>query len=199
MATQLLTSQDERNKFVEELFATLEVAMNGVIYDGEELSLNKGICFTASKVACKILRRLGYSCEVQRVKYIIGNEGGIKKFNQFLKDGKKPNYVGKEHILGLGFDEDDKTGEAGNHYVVYFDKEDLILDLTIGQASRPEKDIVMKPYFSDAKNKPKEIIGCKFQKPDKEYELSTSFYLGREGYEKIIQDTYKRLKGRWKK
>ena len=191
--------QEQRNELLKDLYDFLDVKMKNVIYDGEQLSLDSGVCFTASKVASKILRKLGFDCEVQRMKLVIGNEGGIKKFNQFLKDGKEPKYVGKEHIIGLGYDGWDGDAEGGSHYVVYFKNENLIMDLTIGQATRPEKDILMKPYFTTPEDRPEEIVGYKFEKPNKKYELSTSFYSAREYYEKVINEGYRELKKRWKR
>lgn len=193
----LLINERRRNIFVKELYELLDARMKNVIYDGEQLSLGKGICFTVSKIAVKILRKLGYDCYVQRISYIIGNEGGKKKFMQFLKDGKIPKYENKEWVIGMGYS-DEKVNE--NHYVVYFKSENLILDLTIKQATREDKGIIFKPFFTSLDKLPKEIISYKFNKPNKEYELSTSFYLSksRKYYDLIIKEIYKNLK-RWKK
>ena len=191
LKVNIKTNQENRDDFVKELYDFLDRKMKNIIYDGEQLNLDGGVCFTASKIATKILKRLGYNCEVQRVKFIIGNESGKKKFEQFLIDNKPPKYIGKEHVLGLGL--------HGSHYIIYFKEESLIMDLTIGQASRPEKDMIMKAYFRELDNLPKEIIACKFMKPDRVYELSCSFYLAREYFDKVIKEGYKDLKKGWKK
>ena len=61
---------------------------------GKTLGLG-GTCFTISKLACKILRRLGYNCFEQRTFVIVGDKIGSEIFLKQAKEGK----FDKEEII----------------------------------------------------------------------------------------------------
>ena len=133
-----------------------------IIYNGEQLNTNRAICFTVSKVATRILVKLGYNCKVQRVTVLVGNEKGRKIFAEQNKRGifdKEELIKCGGWIIGLGV-------PPYFHYVVYFPKEDEVMDLTLGQASRPQYGLNCEAYWAKKENIPDAIISVEFIEVD---------------------------------
>lgn len=142
--------------YLDEEFSQLEVG-------GNTISIQKGICYTASKVGSKILNGLGYKCDIQRVTVIVGNEIGRRIFTEQKNRGA---YYKDEMIksggwtIGLGYPPD-------SHYIIYIEGERIeggekgkgeILDLTYGQANRPQYNIIAGAYWESEDNLPNTII-----------------------------------------
>jgi hypothetical protein len=140
---------------------------------GNVLSTKRSICYTASKVGSKILNGLGYKCCAQRVTVIIGNEIGRSIF----KDQKNGYIYSEDEVIksggwtiGLGFPPD-------SHYVIYIegDKGEEILDLTYGQATRPQYNIIADAYWERVDNLPNTIIEMHIHK-DAKLELDPIYH-----------------------
>jgi hypothetical protein len=140
-----------------EKFLTQRLSM--VEIEGDKLKLNQGICFTISKIGCKIMRRLGYNCVVQRVWVLVGDKIGRRMFleqektNAFDKD-KIVNAGGWTISMGLPRDKEDYDF----HYVIYFPDKKEVMDLTFSQANRTEHNVVAKNYWTKLEDLPESII-----------------------------------------
>lgn len=136
----------------------IDKEFSNIVHNGERLDTNRAICFTASKVACRILIKLGYTCKVQRVTVLVGNEKGRKIFAEQKKKGVYDKNEVIEHdgwIIGIGVPPD-------FHYVIYFPKEDEIMDITFAQASRSQYDLNCEAYWEKKDNLPENIISVDF-------------------------------------
>ena len=152
-----------KNKIDRELFKELkgyiEYSLNRIIVGNERLSINKGTCYTTSKIACKILQGLNYKCRVQKVEVIVGDEIGRKVF----AEQEKTNSFDKDIIIksggwciGLGMNSDPDKNYF--HYVVYFYDDDEIMDLTFNQATREKYNLICEPYWEHIDNLPETIM-----------------------------------------
>jgi len=168
--------------------------LSNLTLKGEPLSINQSYCFSVSKLACKILRRLGYNCNVQRVMTILGNKKGKEVLLKQAECGK----FDKQEVMdsggwaiGIGTLEKGQT-----HYVIYFPDTKEIMDLTFGQASRPDKDIVCKPFWAGEDKLPKVIFTIVPHKRDSDWELQCLYYNKdlKEYFDLMIMDGYRTLK-----
>lgn len=128
-----------------------------------DLDINGGSCYTVSKMACKILNKNGYRCHVKRVTYMLGDKIGKEMFMEQAEQGHfdyKPIVEAGGWTIGLGLPEDKRRdGQEGMHWVVYFYEDNEILDLTFGQAHRPDKNIHAQHFWEDTDNLPDSIFG----------------------------------------
>jgi len=151
--------------YLDEEFGYIEVG-------GKNLSIHKGICYTASKVGSKILNGLGYKCDIQRVTVIVGNDIGRRIF---LEQKKIGIYDQDEMIksggwtIGLGV-------PPNSHYIIYIEGErregeekgkEEILDLTYRQVNRPQYNIITDAYWESEDNLPNTIIEMHLHKNPK--------------------------------
>lgn len=160
--------EDRKAMLLKELSEFLDLRLRMIYKGGEQMNLNEGVCDTTSIVASKILRRLGFDCHPQRVCFIIANEIGWKIHKQQRKQGKfnKEDLIEKGGwIIGLGFPE---KKASDFHTVIYFPYSAEIMDLTIGQASRPQHGIELEPFWVRADKLPKAIKDWGFIKDPKE-------------------------------
>jgi len=155
---------------------------------------DSGTCFVMSKVAVKILRRLGYNCVEQRVFVILGNEKGKVVYLEQEKTGQfNIDEIIKDGgwTIGLG-----GKDEESNHYIVIFPNEKEIMDITFGQAKRTEKNIPASAYWSNQDNLPETIMRIIFIQKNKEWELKRDWYIPKFKpiFKKVIEEGYKKLK-----
>lgn len=118
------------------------------------LSTQVGACYTVSKVAVEILKRIGYNCRVQRVTVIVGNKKGRELFVEHNKRGifDKDEIIRNEGwIIGIGV-------SPQFHYLIYFPDDDEVMDLTYGQANRPQYDLIAEHYWAKLDSLPETII-----------------------------------------
>lgn len=178
--------------YLDEEFSHIEVG-------GNNLSIQKGICYTASKVGSKILKGLGYECSIQRVTVIVGNDIGRRIF---LEQKKRCVYDKDEMIksggwtIGLGVPPD-------SHYIIYIEGEIMkggekgkgeILDLTYGQANRPQYNIVADAYWESEDNLPDTIIEMNIYKnPKLELDPIYHYHEFRKVFRNIIRKGIKIL------
>lgn len=112
-------------------------------------------CFSYSRCAQAILKALGYrDATVIRVCIMCGNEIGRRIFLEQAKTGK--------------FDRDELVKAGGwnigigvppdFHYVVYFTETAEILDLTYGNANRPEYNLEAKAFWGSPSQYPESIV-----------------------------------------
>ena len=159
---------DTKKLLLNRLKSYLEEEFSHIEIEGKKLSIQKGICYTASKVGSKILKGLGYKCDIQRVTVIVGNDIGRRIFLEQKKIGV---YSQDEMIksggwtIGLGVPPD-------SHYIIYIEGEKRetgekgkeekgkgeILDLTFGQANRPQYNLSAEAYWESEDNLPDTII-----------------------------------------
>lgn len=123
--------------------------------DGQELSTNKGVCYTVSQLGARILQGLGYQCDVRRVVVLTGNETGKRIFKQQMETGK----FDRQEMIDAGGWTQGIGVPPGMHYIIYFPKEDEVMDLTFGQADRPEWNLHAEAYWKNYKDLPETIIG----------------------------------------
>lgn len=139
------------------------------IYLGkQQWNLNIGNCYTTSKLASEILNGVGYECEPRRVSMIIGNDIGKQIFIEQAKKKKFDKHEIMErggYVIGLGIPQPNSPEDS--HWVVWCPRKKAIMDLTIGQASRPQHGINLRPFFGTKENFPKEIIEMYFIQSEK--------------------------------
>lgn len=140
----------------------IDKELENIEINGKIIDTNVGICFTVSKVASRILNKLGYKCNVKRVSILIGNKKGREIFHQQMQDNKfDKDEIIKDNgwIIGMGYTDADIDTF---HYVVYFPDEKEIMDLTFGQADRPQRDLKCDAYWRNIDDLPETIIMIKF-------------------------------------
>jgi len=185
----------EHDSLLKELEGYLNEKLSPVIVDDKQVSLDAGCCFTVSKIATGVLRRLGYECHVQRVELVVDNE--IAREAVERHDVKDVNwqavYQRGGYTVGMGME-----GRGHYHYVVFFPKRDEVMDLTFRQASRPQRNIVCEPYWQGVDNLPKRITYMKFVGNDNEWERQTLYYdeAFKQYGKEVIAEGFRRLK--WK-
>lgn len=132
----------------------IDIEFKQILIDGKQISIDVGACYTVSKVAVGILKHLGYNCRVQRVEVISGNKKGRELFSKQSKSGRydKSEIIAEGGwIIGLGV-------SPQFHYIIVFPDEKEIMDLTFGQANRPQYELIAEPYWSDEKSLPETVI-----------------------------------------
>jgi hypothetical protein len=165
---------------------------------------DSGTCFVMSKIAVKILRKLGYDCREERVIVLLGNEKGKKVFLEQEKKGKfSIGEITKDGgwTIGLGMPTSKEDFSNANHYVVYFPKEKEIMDITFGQARREEKDILASAYWCNENELPEIIFHIIRGVPrDNKWELDRDIYFPKFKplFKDVVEYGYKKLK-RFKK
>lgn len=154
--------KEEKGELLDQLYNHIADAIKKIEIGGKKLDIDCGLCYTTSWVASKILKKMGYNCRPQKVTFLIGDSIA----QSMLKDNPD---VDKEEVIkaggwaiGLGVMRTDKDLE-NNHWVVWFPKEEEIMDLTIGQANRPEKNINLKYFWEKAQEIPEPIFRANFQ------------------------------------
>lgn len=175
--------------YLDEEFSQIEI-------EGNTLSTKNGICYTASKVGSKILNGLGYKCYIQRVTVFVGNDIGRRIF----MEQKKGRICSEDEMIksggwtiGLGFPPD-------SHYIIYIEGErgekgkGEILDLTYGQANRPQHNIIADAYWESEDNLPDTIIEMHIHKNAK-LELDPIYHYPefRRVFRKIVRKGTKML------
>lgn len=132
--------------------------LQNIKVDGQILSKNSGVCYTTSKIAERILRLLGYKCEIRRVSVISGDGIGKEIFKrqvQALRFDKQEIINTGGWLLGMGV-------PPMFHYVVWFPDEKEIMDLTYGQAARPEYNLKAEAYWKPIDDLPDSIVFMNF-------------------------------------
>lgn len=163
---------------------------------------DSGTCFVMSKIAVKILRRLGYDCKEERVIVLLGNEKGKKVFLEQQEKGKFDiTEILKDNgwTIGLGLPRSHQ--DNATHYIIAFPKEKEIMDITFGQARREDKDILASAYWCNEKELPEVIITMLRDVPrDKKWELDRDIYFPKFKplFKSVVEYGYKKLK-RFKK
>lgn len=159
--------------------------------NGNVLSKNSGACYTASKIAERILMLLGYKCEVRRVVVIAGDRRGkeiFKRQTETQKFDKQEVIDAGCWLLGLGV-------PPMFHYVVWFPDEKEILDLTYGQADRPKYGLNAKAYWEYIDNIPESIVSIDFvDKPPINFDPIYHYPLCQRMFNYIEEEGYKKLK-----
>jgi hypothetical protein len=154
---------EERKLLLNRLKSYLDEEFSQIEVGGHTLNTKKGICYTASKVGSKILNGLGYKCNIHRVTVIVGNDIGRRIFVEQQKSGVYSSDELIKHggwTIGLGVPPD-------SHYIIYIEGETKqdgekrkgeILDITYGQANRPQYNIIADAYWESEDNMPNTII-----------------------------------------
>lgn len=163
---------------------------------------DSGTCFVMSKIAVKILRRLGYDCREERVIVILGNETGRKVFLEQDKIGKfNIGEIIKDGGWTIGLGMPTSIDDVANHYVIFFPREKEIMDITFGQARREDKKILASAYWCNENELPEIIIKLLRDVPrDKKWELDRDIYFPKFKplFKDVVEYGYKKLK-RFKK
>lgn len=191
---------EKRKLLLNSLKSYLDEEFSHIDVGGETLSTKKGICYTASKVGSKILNGLGYKCDIQRVTALVGNDIGKRIFTEqkkrdIYKQGEMIKYGG--WTIGLGVPPD-------SHYIIYIEGEEAgetgekgkgeILDLTYGQANRPQHNLITDAYWESEDNLPDTIIEMHIYDNAK-FELDPIYHYPeyRRTFKKIIRSGIKIL------
>ena len=98
-------------------------------------------CIAATRVACGVLNKLGFDARPQPAQLTVYTK---KLWKRVENQTFGAPFLPGEWSVGVGFGEDPRStkGYAG-HLVALCDF--LLIDLSIGQASRPAKGIVLPP------------------------------------------------------
>ncbi len=195
---------ENRKLLLDRLKSFLDEEFSHINIRGEPLSTKKSICYTASMVGSKILNGLGYKCDIQRVTVLVGNEIGRKIFTEQKKRGlyEKDEMINANGwTIGLGVPPD-------SHYIIYIEGDrdngpnngsnikgkGEILDLTFGQANRPQHNIIADAYWESEDNLPETIIELHIYENPK-FELDPVYYYPeyRRSFKKIIKSGIKIL------
>lgn len=183
---------------IKELSQFLDKVLKHTIIDGEQMSINKGVCFTTSMLGCKLLRRLGYDCTVERCSTMVVNpQGRINLDKQFKTEEFDKEITTEKGGWAIGIGEDGEEGN-GHHYVIIVKSKegDEVIDLTIGQSNREKYGIKTEPFWRRLNDLPETIYRI-FPKPrDKEWELTCIYYSDamKKVKDEILQKGYKLLK-----
>lgn len=162
----------------------------------EKRPTDMGICFTASKLAVKILRRLGYDCKEQRVFVIGGNKRGKEIFLEQTKTGKFDiDEITKDGGWTIGVGSPDKSSDSC-HYIIFFTKDNEIMDITWGQAKREKRYIFASAYWCKENELPETILQIMPVKSNINWELGRDWYYPqfKTNFKRIIEEGYKQLK-----
>lgn len=143
------------------LRAYIDTEGSRIRINSQPLSTNIGACYTVSKIAAEILRGLGYNTHVRRVAVIVGDKIGKEILLRQLKSGQFDlNEIIQKggYTIGLGIPPE------MFHFVVYIwnGEEKEIMDLTYGQADRPQHGIRAEAYWEKIDSLPETIISLDF-------------------------------------
>jgi len=184
----------KKDELLETLYDFIRDRFSRITTQGVRWNMDVGTCYTVSKIGAKILKRCGYNAYPVKVMLTCANEQGRKNLE---KQKKKGVYNPEETIkkggwaVGIGHEH---NGKKGSHWQIYFEDEDMVMDLTYEQASRPQYDLICKPFFEKADELPENIVEIIRVKP----EIEGYLYLNEEpikSYLKtVIKDGVKLLK-----
>lgn len=188
-----------RRTLLRDLESYLQEKLSHVVVGATQVTLEAGACYTISRLASEILCKLGYNCNPQRIEATLANWRARKIMEEQKRQGSSDIdevYNRGGHILGIGY-----RSRGDYHYVVYFPDSKDIMDLTFGQVSRPQKDILCEAYWENAENLPKEIIWLKILKNDDEWEKKTLYFhpVFQHYTQNIIQEGYELLKSKFQR
>jgi hypothetical protein len=144
----------------------IDSELNQITFEGMQgkLGINTSACFTISTIGAQILCGLGYNARIQRVMVIAGDKIGKELFKEQDKTGRfnKEEVIGKGGwLIGIGV-----VGPgipAGQfHYIIHFPEENEILDLTYGQADRPQHNLRAEAYWEKMDSLPESVVFMAF-------------------------------------
>ncbi len=145
-------------KISERYYARKDVVQKTIMEDIAPFLIDKyGIqaCLSCSLITANALTHYGIPAEPRICRVTFANEEWVKWVNEhgldewvnILNKGEAPDEL---WTIGIGYEGSKETapdeGEAF-HAVVFLPVDDEIVDMTAGQASRPEKNLIIEPYW----------------------------------------------------
>jgi len=104
---------------------------------------NPDCCIAASKVAFSFMQRLGFSAMPQVTRFVVYTENLWKRVDADQWDGQFRDY---EWSVAIGYGTDKPRPDGFNGHLIVLaseGNETFLIDLSLGQASRPKKGIVI--------------------------------------------------------
>lgn len=110
-----------------------------------EIGYSQRTCVLQTRIATVVLREQGVRARPLACDLLVGNAAWLRLMGEL---GRYPNvneFRGEEWTVGVAAENPDPAVPGYNGHVVTVVEEAHVLDLTVDQASRPQKGIVLTP------------------------------------------------------
>lgn len=161
----------------------LDEKLKNIIINGHQLSLNSGCCYAVCQIVQNVLAKFNIKTKIIRVSYLIANNKGWDIMITGVEQRKDPAKIRQEIFdsgdgwtLGLGYE----NKPDSFHFILMTDKDEII-DLTIGQASRPKYNLGFEPFWCKEKDLPENIREIKAKPNDEAISIIKKGILQIEG------------------
>lgn len=126
--------------------------------------LDAQACLSISTLVAEVLREFGLKAEARTCQVTFANEQFIERYRRdpagLQADLAEKKLPGDVWSVGIGYDAPGDVHPL--HAVVFLPDEEAIVDLTAGQANRPEKKLFVGPYWADPQNPEPTMLHFKF-------------------------------------
>ncbi len=146
----------KKDELLKTLYDFIREKIISIETDGQKWDMNIGVCYTVGKVAYKILKRCGYNVSLIKVMVVSGDKKGRELMKANPKISKEELIKKGGWVVGIGVYEKDVRKD--NHWVIWFEDEGMVMDLTYEQASRPEHNMICKAYFEKEDELPETVF-----------------------------------------
>ncbi len=112
------------------------------------LGVRRDSCILHTRVAVDVLARLGVSARPLAVKVTVANSEWVRLGKRLNRPPERDEWTDDTWVLGMGFGLDPRQTRPGyDGHVIAIVNERFALDLTLDQASRPERSMVVGPHY----------------------------------------------------
>ena len=146
------------------------------------LSINSGCCYAVCQMVHNILKKLHIETRIVRVSYLIATNGAWEILMNNMEKGVDPLKTRQEIVdknewsIGLGYE-----NKSDSFHFVLMTNDNEIIDLTIGQASRPEHNLIFSPFWCKEEDVPADIRQIQMKDTDEAIDVASMGVLQIEG------------------
>jgi hypothetical protein len=131
-----------------------------------ELGYSRSTCILHTRVATTAIRHFGVRARPLACRLMVCNQAYVDLRTELGRPPAPDEYTAEAHTVGIGYGSD---GPGYDAHVVTVVEDRYVLDLTLDQASRPQRGIVLEPVY---------------------FEVSKAFLAGDENKGLAINDAY---------
>jgi hypothetical protein len=112
-------------------------------------------CILSTSIGIDVLTRFGCEAWPLPIKTIVGNQAWAERYEAegmpMRPEIGQRWFAEGAHSVGIGYSDGNTAGSWGGHLVIVAlpqkDAEPCIIDLSLDQATRPEKDLLVEPFW----------------------------------------------------